>query len=173
MPNTKGNSSVTQNKPKIDNRDGFKPKSNSKGNSGNGTPKTGKKGFKRRPKWVEPWPENKPYMSKAGGSLSRECQDWIKNFCFKCGCDSHSSDVCRTYPEKTVIMNICSYCRQGFHDPCRSRRIDLKTDFLNKQIAHLEELYAAIRLSKKSNTNTTKKIVTITPPTVQSDSESE
>ncbi len=41
-----------------------------------------KKGFRKKAKWVEPWPEGKNYMSKSGGSLSRDCETWIRGFCF-------------------------------------------------------------------------------------------
>ncbi len=147
----------------------FKPKTDS--NSGN---QGSKRNFRKKSKWVEPWPENKNYMSKSGGSLSRDCETWMRGFCFKCGCNSHSGDVCRTYPEKTPIMSICSICRQGFHETCKSRRMDLKTEFLNKQINHLSDLYAAIKLSQKgSRGGSSKKIVTVTPPTIPSDSDSD
>jgi hypothetical protein len=51
--------------------------------------------------------------------------------------------------------------------------MDLKTEFLNKQISHLSELYAAIKLSQKSNVGSSKKIVTVTPPALPSDSDSD
>jgi hypothetical protein len=95
----------------------------------NKTFKTGdkrRKSFKRKYTFVEPWPVGVPYLSKSGNTLKPEVDAHFKNFCLKCGCDNHKADSCITYPEKTTIITICSRCRQGFHEECRSKRRGLQ-----------------------------------------------
>jgi hypothetical protein len=77
------------------------------------------------PKWkkfVDPWPENKPYLNKSGNALSAEFEKAFEAFCFKCGHFSHKGQDCRIYPESTAVLTLCSKCRQGLHDECKSRR---------------------------------------------------
>jgi hypothetical protein len=74
---------------------------------------------------VTPWPENKPYMSKNGNQLSEAFNDHFRDFCFRCGHSSHQGRDCRTYPDRTPIMTLCTRCRQGLHEECKSKRRDL------------------------------------------------
>jgi hypothetical protein len=102
--------------------------SNGNGKNSSGGGDSGKRRFKRRFKFIEPWPENKPYTSKSGNSLSRECEDYLKNCCFRCGVDSHKADKCRIYTDRTVIITLCTECRQGFHYQCKNYRKVAKPD---------------------------------------------
>ena len=63
-----------------------------------------------------------PYLSKSGNTLKPEVDAHFKNYCLKCGCDKHKADSCITYPEKTTVITICTRCRQGFHEECRSKK---------------------------------------------------
>ncbi len=73
-------------------------------------------------KFVDPWPENKPYLNKSGNALSAEFEKAFEAFCFKCGHFSHKGQDCRIYPKSTAVLTLCSKCRQGLHDECKSRR---------------------------------------------------
>jgi hypothetical protein len=73
-------------------------------------------------KFVDPWPENKPYLNKSGNALSAEFEKAFDGFCFKCGHFSHKGQDCRIYPDSTAVLTLCSKCRQGLHDECKSRR---------------------------------------------------
>jgi hypothetical protein len=95
---------------------------NSKGNDGKNSPRNGDK---KKPSFVTPWPENKPYMSKNGNQLSEAFNDHFRDFCFRCGHSSHQGRDCRTYPDRTPIMTLCTRCRQGLHEDCKSKRRDL------------------------------------------------
>jgi hypothetical protein len=75
--------------------------------------------------FVEPWPLNKPYLSKSGNALTPEFNLWFQDFCHRCGCNNHKAESCRTYPERTTILTLCVKCRQGLHEECRSKRKDL------------------------------------------------
>jgi len=79
-------------------------------------------------KFVDPWPENKPYLNKSGNALSAEFEKYFDGFCFKCGHFSHRGQDCRIYPDATAVLTLCCKCRQGLHDECKSRR-----KFYNKQ----------------------------------------
>jgi hypothetical protein len=79
-------------------------------------------------KFVDPWPENKPYLNKSGNALSAEFEKYFDGFCFKCGHFSHRGQDCRIYPDATAVLTLCGKCRQGLHDECKSRR-----KFYNKQ----------------------------------------
>jgi hypothetical protein len=85
-------------------------------------------------KFVQPWPEDKPYLSKAGNALSKECEDHFNGYCFRCGHSSHTGDTCRIYPDKTVYITLCAVCRQGFHDSCKSKRWGAKEAYVNKKL---------------------------------------
>jgi hypothetical protein len=73
-------------------------------------------------RFVDPWPENKPYLNKSGNALSAEFEKAFEAFCFKCGHFSHKGQDCRIYPDSTAVLTLCSKCRQGLHDECKSRR---------------------------------------------------
>jgi hypothetical protein len=73
-------------------------------------------------KFVDPWPENKPYLNKSGNALSAEFEKPFEAFCYKCGHFSHKGQDCRIYPDSTAVLTLCSKCRQGLHDECKSRR---------------------------------------------------
>jgi hypothetical protein len=73
-------------------------------------------------RFVDPWPENKPYLNKSGNALSAEFEKAFEAFCFKCGHISHKGQDCRIYPDQTAFLTLCSKCRQGLHDDCKSRR---------------------------------------------------
>jgi len=68
-----------------------------------------------------------------------------------CGCNGHYGDWCKIYPDQSVVSVMCNTCNQGFHTVCRSKRFDLKVDFLNKQIKQLSELYAALQSSQQNS----------------------
>jgi hypothetical protein len=76
----------------------------------------------RLKRFVDPWPENKPYLNKSGNALSAEFEKAFEAFCFKCGHISHKGQDCRIYPDQTAFLTLCSKCRQGLHDECKSRR---------------------------------------------------
>jgi hypothetical protein len=78
-----------------------------------------------RPRFVRPWPENTPYLSKNGNTLSGDFNKWFDGFCFKCGFSKHAATDCKIYTEKHTVITLCSHCRQGLHDVCRSKRRDL------------------------------------------------
>jgi hypothetical protein len=40
-------------------------------------------------KFVDPWPENKPYLNKSGNALSAEFEKAFEAYCYKCGHFSH------------------------------------------------------------------------------------
>jgi hypothetical protein len=73
-------------------------------------------------KFVDPWPENKPYLNKSGNTLSAEFEKAFEAFCYKCGHFSHKGQDCRIYTDSTAVLTLCSKCRQGLHDQCKSRR---------------------------------------------------
>jgi hypothetical protein len=73
-------------------------------------------------KFVDPWPENKPYLNKSGNALSAEFEKAFDGFCYKCGHFSHKGQDCRIYPDSTAVLTLCSKCRQGLHDERKSRR---------------------------------------------------
>jgi hypothetical protein len=73
-------------------------------------------------RFVDPWPENKTYLNKSGNALSAEFEKAFEAFCYKCGHFSHKGQDCRIYPDSTAVLTLCSKCRQGLHDECKSRR---------------------------------------------------
>jgi hypothetical protein len=120
------------------------PKQGNNNSNSNGN----KRKFKRKFSFVTPWPDNKPYTSKSGNSLSKECEEHFANHCFKCGMSSHKADKCRIYTDRTVIITLCSECRQGFHDQCKNyKKIGQKSITHQVQNAplSLEHLSAQIR----------------------------
>jgi hypothetical protein len=78
--------------------------------------------FPKVKRFVDPWPENKPYLNKSGNALSAEFEKYFENFCYKCGHISHKGQDCRIYPDATAVLTLCGKCRQGLHDECKSRR---------------------------------------------------
>ena len=44
-------------------------------------------------RFVDPWPENKPYLNKSGNALSAEFEKAFEAFCFKCGHFSHKAKI--------------------------------------------------------------------------------
>lgn len=108
--------------------------------SQNGTPK--KRPNKGKPNWVEQWPEGKQYISKNGNQLTREFETWFADFCFRCGHASHKGTDCRIYPDRMTILSLCSICRQGLHDVCRSKRFN-KAQLSDKIVGN--EMVKAIR----------------------------
>jgi hypothetical protein len=38
---------------------------------------------------------------------------------------SHRGSECRIYPDRTTILTLCTRCRQGLHETCKSKRRDL------------------------------------------------
>ncbi len=73
-------------------------------------------------KFVDPWPENKPYLNKSGNALSAEFEKAFEAYCYKCGHFSHKGQDCRIYPDSTAVLTLCMKCGQGLHDECKSRR---------------------------------------------------
>jgi hypothetical protein len=85
-----------------------------------GTEENGNK--KRSEKFVPPWPEGKVYLNKSGNALTAEFERHFAPFCYKCGHISHKGEACRIYKDQTAILTLCTNCRQGMHDTCKSRR---------------------------------------------------
>ena len=93
----------------------------------------------RKHQFVEPWPENCPYVSTNGNKLTKEFEKWFEKSCFKCGHSSHSATGCKVYPEKTTVLTLCTRCRQGLHENCKSKKKGLppKVAAVNKTMAQL------------------------------------
>jgi hypothetical protein len=105
---------------------------------GQGKGQDGKKKFVK-PSFVKPWPENSPYVGKNGNNLTKEFENWFKNHCHRCGHSSHLAEKCRTYTDKSTILTLCSRCRQGLHDNCKSKRPDLQQAAMLKEV---KKMYA-------------------------------
>jgi hypothetical protein len=97
--------------------------------------------------YVAPWPENMPYLSKNGNTLTRECEAHFDGFCFRCGHSSHTHENCRVYNNKDVFITLCSVCRQGFHDSCRSRRWGLREEALSKKLEQVTQMCQMLSLT--------------------------
>jgi hypothetical protein len=108
------------------------PASNSKG-SAKPPQNDGQKKFKKA-SFVKAWPAGVPYLSKNGNCLSKDIETHFRNHCHKCGHGSHNADKCRTYQDKATILTLCTRCRQGFHDECRSKRPDLVQAKMAKEV---------------------------------------
>jgi hypothetical protein len=104
--------------------------------------KNSRNGGGKKPSFVTPWPENKTYMSKNGNQLSDAFNDHFRDFCFRCGHSSHQGKDCRIYSDRTPIMTLCTRCRQGLHEECKSKRRDL-TGPADKGIAEMEQILQA------------------------------
>jgi hypothetical protein len=118
------NTQGTQNTQNTQKQDGYKGKFNNN---------------KKKFFFVKPWPQDKKYMSKNGNQLSKECNEWFQGFCFKCGHSSHSYDKCKTYPETTTFLSLCSKCYQGFHEQCRRRYI--RESEVHDQLKQMQLMY--------------------------------
>jgi hypothetical protein len=92
----------------------------------------------RKSKFVEPWPLDKNYLNKSGNALTPEFERHFSNHCFKCGHMSHRGQDCRIYPSNTAILSLCSSCRQGLHDECKSKRPDLVKQRVAKLSANMD-----------------------------------
>jgi hypothetical protein len=99
-------------------------------------------GDRKKPSFVTPWPENKAYMSKNGNQLSEAFNEHFRDFCFRCGHSSHQGKDCRIYPDRTPIMTLCTRCRQGLHEDCKSKRRDLAGG-ADKGIAEMKQILQA------------------------------
>jgi hypothetical protein len=124
------------------------PQSAPKSGKSNGNSNGNKRKFKKKFSFVTPWPENKPYTSKSGNSLSKECEEHFDGYCFRCGMNSHRAERCRIYTDKTVIITLCSECRQGFHDQCKNyKKVNQRaiTNQVQSAPLSLEHLSAQLR----------------------------
>jgi hypothetical protein len=102
-------------------------------------------------KFIEPWPLNKPYLSKNGNSLSHACNEHFMKCCFKCGMNNHLAKNCRIYEGSKVTLSLCEQCRRGFHDVCKSFKFKDKGQTQNdsgnfdmavsKRVQHILENY--------------------------------
>ncbi len=110
--------------------DGNMPKGKSRNYAADGK-------MKKKPSFVAPWPENCPYLSKNGNSLSKEIETYFLGHCYKCGFSSHNAKDCIKYQDKGTVLTLCLTCRQGFHTECRSKRPDLVQDRLMKEVKKL------------------------------------
>ena len=102
----------------------------------------------RKYNFVKPWPEGKSYLSKNGNSLTREVEEHFHGFCFRCGHNSHSGDTCKVYKSKDPIITLCTRCRQGFHDSCKSKRWGLKEELINKKLQEVTTLCQNLALAQ-------------------------
>jgi hypothetical protein len=112
--------------------------------------KGGNKGTEKKFFFVEPWPENKHYVSKNGNSLTKECEEHFKGFCFKCGHNSHSHEDCKIYKSKDAFITLCTRCYQGFHDTCRSRRWGLQEEYMSKKLAEVTKMCQYLAINQQS-----------------------
>lgn len=102
---------------------------------------------------VKQWPENKPYHSKNGNKLSRECELWFDGHCFRCGHSSHQGGDCRIYPDRTTILTLCSTCRSGFHEVCKSYKYSSNTpkeDTTNVTLKKIESMIDQLSVDRRS-----------------------
>jgi hypothetical protein len=67
---------------------------------------------------VPPWPKDKKYLNHSSNALTAECNNWFKNFCFKCGISNHKAEDCKIYDSK-LVLTLCSKCFKGFHEHCK------------------------------------------------------
>jgi len=81
----------------------------------------------KKPYFVAPWPEGKNYMVKNSNTLTKEIENHFANCCYRCGNSLHLARQCKSYPETRVVLTLCTRCRQGFHELCKSKRKDLVT----------------------------------------------
>ena len=91
-----------------------------------------KKGYADR--FVPPWPLDKPYLNKSGNALLGDFERHFAKYCYKCGFDGHRGPECKTYADSVAILTLCTCCRQGLHDTCRSKRRDLVEKSKVKQL---------------------------------------
>ena len=122
-----GNDRVgTKNKPqnKSDQRGRQKTKGGGQGNNRN---KGGRQRSQSSNKFftIPPWPPGKKYLGANGKNLSKEFEEAFKNACYRCGHTSHKAQDCRIYPNST-IMSLCTTCRNGLHDMCKSYKFKNK-----------------------------------------------
>ena len=91
---------------------------------------------KKRPRFVKPWPENVPYLSK-DHRLSESIVQHFAGFCRKCGHNSHWEAKCKTYLDMGTTLSLCHHCLQGFHmeNDCKSRRPDVRDKRLFREIS--------------------------------------
>lgn len=120
----KGKAKKQQNRGRSGNRSDNRPRSQSRAR--NRSQSRGRWGGQRqrtrsrpRLKSVDPWPANKPYLSKNGNKLSQELDTHFDGFCYKCGLNNHQSEDCKRYPEKVTILTLCNKCFSGFHNSCK------------------------------------------------------
>ena len=74
---------------------------------------------------IPPWPPGKKYLGANGKNLSKEFEEAFKNACYRCGHTSHKAQDCKIYPNST-IMSLCTTCRNGLHDVCKSYKFKNK-----------------------------------------------
>jgi hypothetical protein len=91
---------------------------------------------KKRPRFVKPWPENVPYLSK-DHRLSKSIVQHFAGFCRKCGHSSHWEAKCITYLDMGTTLSLCHHCLQGFHieSDCKSRRPDVRDKRIFREIS--------------------------------------
>jgi DNA-binding protein Fis len=71
--------------------------------------------------YVSQWPDGKKYLTSRG-ALTFEVESHFKHHCYKCGMSNHNAAQCRIYPQKNVVLTLCSTCRAGFHTVCKNYR---------------------------------------------------
>jgi len=84
-------------------------------------------------KFVKPWPEDRPSLSRSGKGPSRDWLKWFENHSIRCGKAGHQAKDCFTYPGKKSWHIPCERCRQGVHQVCKSRRKDLVIEDVLKE----------------------------------------
>jgi hypothetical protein len=97
---------------------------------------------RKKTSFAQQWPQGKIYLNKSGNNLTKECNEWFRGFCFKCGHSSHEGSTCRIYPEKDAVLTLCSTCCLGFHTVCKNWKFvgkpDRQRDRNYDKIARLE-----------------------------------
>ena len=83
---------------------------------------------RKKTSFAQQWPQGKIYLNKSGNNLTKECNEWFRGFCFKCGHSSHEGSTCRIYPEKDAVLTLCSTCCLGFHTVCKNWKFVGKPD---------------------------------------------
>jgi len=93
--------------------------SNGKKNSKNNR---GRSYGRNKSRYVQPWPQGKPYRNASGNKLTREIESHFRGYCFRCGIAGHNADNCRIYTDKTPVLTLCTTCNSGFHRQCKNKR---------------------------------------------------
>jgi len=88
----------------------------------NNKPDRGRSYGRNKSRYVQPWPQGKPYRNSSGNKLTRELEEHFRGFCFRCGIAGHNANNCRIYSDKTPVLTLCDICNSGFHRQCKNKK---------------------------------------------------